>query len=231
MHSLTWDDGDLPISDLFGDAFYSRHDGRAEAAYVFVDGNGLPRRWVGREGFVIGELGFGTGLNFLETWQHWIATRAPDQQLSFVSFERYMMAADDMARALSAWATLAPLSKELLERWSNARSGGGEWRWSVDPQTELVVIPGDAETSVAAWCGEADAWYLDGFAPAKNPDMWSASLMQCIFDRTVPDGTFATYTAAGWVRRNLEGAGFKVLRRSGHAGKREMMLGFKPDIG
>lgn len=227
VHRLTWDECDVPVSELFGDTYYSRNDGRAEAAYVFVDGNNLSGRWTARDRFVIGELGFGTGLNFLETWRQWIAARRPGQRLEFVSFEGFPMAARDMARALGVWAQLKPLAADLLSRWT-AQAGADERRWQLDAQTQLTVLPGDAECAVGAWSGLADAWYLDGFAPAKNPGMWSAPLMRRVFASTAPGGSFATYTSAGWVRRNLEAAGFEVRKRPGHAGKREMLLGVKP---
>lgn len=95
----------------------------------------------------------------------------------------------------------------------------------MDDGTHLVVIVGDALDRVSAWPGRADAWYLDGFAPAKNPDMWSAELMRAVARHTAPGGTFASYTAAGWVRRNLQAAGFIVEKAPGHGGKREMIRG------
>ena len=225
-HDLSWDAGDVPISDLFDDTFYSRQDGQAEAAYVFLDGNGLPERWAMLPRFSIAELGFGTGLNFLETWRIWVKTRRPGQQLTFTSFERFPLATDDMARALAPWSDLGSLTTELLSRWSSSDSEP-ERCWQMDSCTSLHVVVGEAEPALANWAGVADVWYLDGFSPAKNPDMWSAPLMQQVFDHTGPGGWFATYTAAGWVRRNLEAAGFQVRKRRGHAGKREMMVGEK----
>lgn len=229
LHSLSWEAGEVPMSERFGDTFYSRHDGRAEAAHVFLGGNGLPEGFAGRDRFVIAELGFGTGLNFLETWRQWIEVRRLGQQLSFVSFEMFPMGADDMARALARWAELSELSGALVARWTAAGQGSEETRhWQIDTQTQLRVIVGDAGEEVSQWSGSADAWFLDGFSPAKNPGMWTAELMAEVFARTVPGGSFATYTAAGWVRRNLSAAGFDVEKRPGYAGKREMMSGVKP---
>ena len=222
-HSISWETGDVPRSSLFDDTFYTRRNGQAETAYVFVDGNGLPGRWADAGRFTIGELGFGTGLGFLETWRRWIEARSPSQCLVFTSFEAYPIRADDMARALEPWETLTPLSGTLVSRW-RARSTLA-MPWQMDEQTQLHVMPGEAEASVANWPGLADAWYLDGFSPDKNPAMWSAALMQQVFDHTAAGGSFATYTAATRVRRHLQDAGFAVNKRKGFAGKREMMFG------
>ena len=116
--------------------------------------------------------------------------------------------------------------------WIFCWSAGRRYRASpfagqIDGQTGLTVVVGDALDGVRRWNGAADGWYLDGFAPSKNPDMWSAELMQAVAGRTKPGGTFASYTAAGWVRRNLQAAGFAVEKCPGHAGKREMIRGVK----
>jgi tRNA U34 5-methylaminomethyl-2-thiouridine-forming methyltransferase MnmC len=220
-HPLDWQDGQ-PVSLLFCDKFYSATDGQGETTHVFLAGNGLPERWHGTEHFTIAELGFGTGLNFLETWRHWITDRAPGQRLTFVSFERYPLSWEAIATALSKWTSLDDLAAVLVDRWQTGPDGAP---WAMDGQTTLQIAPSDALASVTAWAGKADAWFLDGFAPAKNPDMWSAELMRAVAAHTTPGGTFATYTAAGWVRRNLQAAGFGVEKRPGFAGKREMMCG------
>ncbi len=213
----------MPFSEHFGDHFFSRRDGRAECVQVFLGGNGLPARFRDRSRFTIGELGFGSGLNFLETWRQWIEVRAPGQQLDFVSFEAFPMRADDIRRAIATWPDLAVLCEALLAHWPPQPGDTATWR--LDAQTTLTVVVDDALAGVANWPGRADAWYLDGFAPSRNPAMWSAELMREVAAHTAPDGRFATYTAAGWVRRNLFAAGFSVEKRPGHGGKREMMCG------
>jgi tRNA U34 5-methylaminomethyl-2-thiouridine-forming methyltransferase MnmC len=224
-HELDWDDTGQPRSVRFGDQFYSREDGRAECAHVFIGGNGLPSQWLGQAQFHIGELGFGTGLNFLETWRQWIATRKPGQHLRFTSFEAWPMAADDMERALARWPELAPLAARFLQSW---RRTGTDAALELDSQTILKVESGQALERLSSWGESADAWYLDGFSPARNPDMWSADLMQAVYDHTRPGGSFATYAAAGWVRRNLASAGFHIERKPGFGSKREMLSGIKP---
>ncbi len=224
-HPVDWEEGTVPRSSLFNDTFYSRRAGQAETAYVFIEANRLPQRWKGPDHFSIAELGFGTGLNFLETWRCWIAARSATQHLLFTSFEAYPISADDMARALAPWDNLGSLSDALIDRWRDPAPLPGQWQ--MDEQTMLQVIPGEAQQAVADWEGLADAWYLDGFSPASNPDMWSPALLQQVFDHTTRTGSFATYTAAAWVRRNLQAAGFTVSKRKGFAGKREMMFGHK----
>ena len=224
-NKLSWLDGDMPFSERFGDHFYSRSDGRAECGHVFMGGNGLPDRWKGADGFNLGELGFGTGLNFLETWRIWREYRLKDRAISYTAFEAYPMAAEEIRRALAPWPELGGLAETLLARWPELSRTPRTW--AMDDQTTLTVVVSDALDGVRHWEGQADAWYLDGFAPAKNPEMWSADLMQAVADHTRPGGTFASYTAAGWVRRNLQAAGFSVEKRPGHAGKREMICGVR----
>ena len=225
-HPLRWNENAVPFSERFEDHYFSEADGRAETDYVFLKGNGLPERWAGAGRFTIGELGFGTGLNFLETWRQWIATRSGGGHLTFVSFEGFPIEAVDMRTALAPWPVLTPLCDQMLGHWQ--RFGPGLNRWALDGQTELVLVEAEVADGLDLWNGEADAWYLDGFAPARNPDMWSGDLMKAVSAHTRPGGTFASYTSAGWVRRNLEEAGFEVNRVPGFGRKRHMITGCKP---
>lgn len=224
---LEWLDGDMPFSTLFDDHFFARNDGRAECGHVFLGGNGLPERWFAGGDFTIGELGFGTALNFLETWRQWEDCR-PDggAMLHFVSFEAYPMPAAALQRAIAAWPDLEPRAAALVDcGWGQAV--GPVFEWQADDRTRLTVMVGDAADRLAAWQGCADAWFLDGFAPSRNPQMWSLPLMEQLAAKTVEQGTFASYTAAGWVRRNLQAAGFDVKKLPGYGGKREMIAGVK----
>ncbi len=225
LHAVAWDAASSPFSEEFGDHFFSADGGLEECRHVFLDGNGLPDRWVGKSVFSIAELGFGTGLNFLETWRHWIKARRDGQHLTFTSFEAFPLETQDIRRALSVWPDLSLLSGRLLECWPDL--GEGPTSWAMDGQTTLSVVHAPALDGVQCWEGQADAWYLDGFSPAKNPDMWSATLMHLVYEQTKPEGTFATYTVAGWVRRNLQAAGFDITKKPGFGRKREMMTGMK----
>ena len=219
---IEWRAGDVPVSTLFDDPYFSLENGLAETRYVFLDGNGLPGRFV--DGFHVAELGFGTGLNFLTTALAWQDNACPGS-LSFTSFEAFPMEADDMEQALQAFPELSGVAAPLLTAWR-----AGERKITFENGITLHVIEGDARKTLLQWSGAADAWYLDGFSPAKNPELWGADLMAEIARHTAPDGTAATYTAAGFVRRGLSDAGFDVTRRPGFGRKRHMSVArLKPE--
>lgn len=212
---LEWRDGGVPVSTRFDDPYFSLDNGLAETRHVFVDGNGLPERF--RDGFHITELGFGTGLNLLTTVLAWQQSDVAGH-LNFTSFEAWPMARDDIARALAAFADLNDLTAPFLEalRW--------DLPFEAAPGVTAHIITGDARMTLPAWDGRADAWYLDGFSPAKNPELWSADLMDEVGRHTARSGTAATYTAAGFVRRGLQDAGFEVTRVPGFGRKRHMTV-------
>ena len=210
---LEWRDGDVPVSTRFDDPYFSLENGLAETAHVFLDGNDLPGRF--RDGFHIAELGFGTGLNLLAALTSWRQSGAPGV-LHFTSFEAFPMAAEDMIRAQAAFPDVAEAAADLAPF---LRAGQTECAL---PDLQFKLIVGDARQSVAAWSGRADAWFLDGFSPAKNLEMWDAALLAEVGAHTAPGGTAATYTAAGFVRRGLETAGFDVARTPGFGRKRHM---------
>ena len=213
---LTWTEDQIPVSDRFDDPYYSLQNGLEETRHVFLAGNDLPARFV--PGFRIAELGFGTGLNMLTVWSEWERS-GQTTPLSFTSFEAFPMALEDMDRALQAFPELSPWSERFLAAWNGKTS---------DLDTlHLEVIEGDARQTLSCWKGNADAWFLDGFSPAKNPELWEADLMQQVADHTAKGGTAATYTAAGFVRRGLEEAGFAVTRCSGYGRKRHMTQAVK----
>ncbi|MDF0602976.1 tRNA (5-methylaminomethyl-2-thiouridine)(34)-methyltransferase MnmD [Psychromarinibacter sp. C21-152] len=205
--------GAVPVSRRFDDPYYSLENGLAETRHVFLAGNDLPARF--REGFHIAELGFGTGLNLLTALQAWRAAGLPGP-LRYTSFEAYPLPADDLSRALAHFPDLAALVAPLLAAWRR----GDRVIETNDLRAEIVV--GDARATLPRWPGRADAWFLDGFSPAKNPELWEAPLMAEVARHTAPGGTAATYTAAGFVRRNLEAAGFDVTRTPGYGRKRHM---------
>lgn len=215
---LTWDDANAPYSLRFEDRYFSAHDGREETRAVFLAGNDLPNRWQNTPHFHIAELGFGTGLNFLETLAAWQASAPEDARLIYTSFELHPLSRSHMQRALSNWPELSKLTTELLDQ----TPGNAPCHFR---NVELNLLTGDARSTLPDWGGIADAWYLDGFSPAKNPQLWEVDLMQAVFDHTAPEGTFSTYTAAGFVRRNLQIAGFDVRRVQGFGRKRERLQG------
>lgn len=219
--ALSWTEAEVPVSERFDDPYFSLENGLSETRHVFLAGNGLPARF--RDGFRVAELGFGTGLNFLATLRLWREAGAPGR-LSFTSFEAFPMAAADTARALTAFPELAPEAEALMA--VHARLGAGPVE--VAEGVSLTLVEGDARETLAAWDGLADAWFLDGFSPAKNPELWEESLMAQVFAHTAPGGTAASYTAAGFVRRGLAAAGFAVSRVPGYGRKRHMSTAVRP---
>ena len=226
FQELEWDEEDHPRSRLFDDNFYSTGDGRLECQHVFLAGNGLPEGWLGRDHHVIGELGFGTGLNMLETWHTWTKVRRPGQMLSLVTFELALMDPASMRRAIAHWPELLPRCDRLLTGLTERRAGLEVI--SLDAQTDLTVIPGDCRNTLPRWSGMVDSWFLDGFSPSKNPEMWALDTTEQVFCHTNPGGSFATYASAGWVRRNFQQAGFEVQRKPGFGRKRHMSTGRRP---
>ena len=214
---VTWRPSDVPVSTRFDDPYFSLENGLAETQHVFLNGNDLPARFC--DGFHVAELGFGTGLNFLATLQAWEASCAGGH-LRYTSFEAFPMSRDDIAQALSVFDGAGLRVRELVEAWDPR---GGIFDIASDVTLEVVI--GDARAKLAAWGGSADAWFLDGFSPAKNPELWEPALMQKVAHATAKGGTFATYTAAGYVRRALQDAGFEVQRVPGFGRKRHMTRG------
>lgn len=219
---LDWRDGMIPVSTRFDDPYFSLGNGLDETRHVFLAGNDLPARF--RPGFHIAELGFGTGLNMLAALIAWRASGVAGA-LRFTSFEAFPMAAPDIARALSAFPEAAKVAAPFLDQWASGA------RTILCDGLEAEVIVGDARDALRHWPGRADAWFLDGFSPAKNPELWGEDLMAEVAGHTAPGGTFATYTAAGHVRRALAAAGFAVERRAGHGNKRHMTAGLLRERG
>ena len=214
--AVEWRDGQVPVSTHFDDPYFSLEDGLAETRHVFLDGNSLPDRFY--DGFRIAELGFGTGLNLLAAFEMF-QDHLPEGQLIYTGFEAYPMGRDEAERALAVYGELD--AEMLLSAWD--RDG---FRIKTD-RLEAEILIGDAREVLPAWDGRADAWFLDGFSPAKNPELWEPALMREVARHTVAGGSFATYTAAGHVRRALDEAGFDVVRQSGFGRKRHMSAGTK----
>jgi tRNA U34 5-methylaminomethyl-2-thiouridine-forming methyltransferase MnmC len=209
---LEWRES-VPVSTRFDDPYYSLENGLAETRHVFLAGNDLPARF--SDGFQVAELGFGTGLNLLATVQAWRAAGVSGV-LRYTTFEAFPMVAEDMIRAQAGFPDVAGIAEELAGHWER-----GARAFDL-PDLRFELIAGDARETLPGWQGRADAWFLDGFSPAKNPELWGERLMAEVGAHTAPDGTAATYTAAGFVRRGLEASGFSVARIPGFGRKRHM---------
>lgn len=219
---LVWDDDGTPRSGRFGDIYFSPEDGLAETRAVFLDGCGLPDAFAGRDHFCVAELGFGTGLNMAALLMLWREHAAPGARLSLFSVEGYPLSRDEAARALSAWPDLAPAAEALLQAWPPATPG--MHRLDLPAFNAILDLAvGPVEQGLSNWTGLADAWFLDGFSPATNPDMWSTAVLSRVAARSRPGARLATFTVAGAVRRGLAEAGFTVDKRPGHGRKRERL--------
>ncbi|MBL1377865.1 bifunctional tRNA (5-methylaminomethyl-2-thiouridine)(34)-methyltransferase MnmD/FAD-dependent 5-carboxymethylaminomethyl-2-thiouridine(34) oxidoreductase MnmC [Zobellella iuensis] len=233
---LDWNDQGTPVAAAFDDVYFSNDNGLAETRYVFLGQNGLPQRFIDHDRalFVVAETGFGTGLNFLATWQAFIDYRRQYPQgnarrLHFISVEKYPLSHADLQQALGQWPELSTLSERLLAEYPLAVSGCHRLWLAEDVCLDLWL--GDVAELLpqmeAGLAGKVDAWYLDGFAPGKNPEMWTPELFRELARLARNDATLATFTAAGFVRRGLREAGFEVARVKGFGRKREMLAGHR----
>lgn len=211
-----------PRSGRFGDIYYSLQDGLAESRAVFLDGCHLPQAWAGRRDFTVLELGFGTGLNIAALIQLWAGARPANGHLHIFSIEGFLMNAAEAGQALSAWPELAEVTAAILEQWPKARRGFAYMdfpRWGVS----LTLALTDVRQALAAWDGQADAIFLDGFSPALNPDMWADDVLALVAEKARAGARLATFTVAGFVRRGLQAAGFTVAKMPGFGRKRERL--------
>lgn len=222
---LEWHDGQ-PYSSQFQDVYFCTENGLAETEYVFLQGNNLSQRFSQLENnsFTIIETGFGTGLNFLCTVRLWLDNAPADTRLHFISTEKYPLTLAEMATSQQLWTELKSISEALLAQYPDLLNG--DTVSIFENRIQLNLLLGDANQMLSKLQMHADAWFLDGFAPAKNPEMWQPALFkQMAALSKIDTTTFATFTSASDVRRGLQSAGFTVNKRSGFGKKREMLIG------
>jgi len=228
--ALLWTTVGTPRLGADGDIYYSDEDGLAESRAIFLAGNRLPERWQQHPHavFTVGETGFGTGLNFLATWQAWRAAATPRPRLQFCSVERAPLRAADIAQALARWPELEPMTTELLAHYPPPVPGPHRLLFD-EGAVCLDLFWGDAGDWLAWLRGQDgpgfDAWYLDGFAPAVNPDLWTPALFEALAAASRPHATLATFTAASAVASGLATAGFDICKVPGFGRKRHRLNG------
>lgn len=221
-----------PVADNFDDVYFSNDDGLAESHYVFFTQNNIAERLQKHDQshFIIAETGFGTGLNFLNAWQQFNNRPADSsvKKLHFISFEKFPIKHEELAKALAAWPSLSLQAKALCDNYPMALAGCHR----IEFEQGRIVLDlwfGDVHDSLPQLSyqsrGIVDAWFLDGFAPSKNPDMWQQSLFNAMANLSRDNATVATFTAAGFVRRGLQEAGFTCKKVKGFGRKREMVVG------
>lgn len=227
---LTWQDT-TPVSASFEDFYFSTDDGLNESRYVFLKPNHLPKRFTEgslSEPFIVAETGFGTGLNFLITWQAWQQETQPKRPLHFFSIEKYPLRREDLSKALANWPELNQFIKPLIEHYPPIVAGLQTLEFEAG-NVRLSLLFGDITTDLSSLHFKADAWYLDGFAPKKNPEMWTDSFFKAIAQKSKCGTTFSTFTSASMVRKCLASANFTVYKQEGFGKKREMVFGhFSP---
>ena len=211
-----------PDSEADGDVYHATHGALEQARHVFLAGNELPARWHDAERFVICEAGFGLGLNFLVTWQAWRESKASGR-LHFVSAEKHPFRRDDLAELLAPYLELEMLASELLRQWPTLTPGFHRLHFD-GGKLALTLLFGDAQALLPQLVAKVDAVYLDGFAPAKNPELWSPALLAAITRKCHDKASLATWSVAGELRRGLEQLGWVLERRAGFSPKREMLV-------
>ncbi|WP_122606610.1 MULTISPECIES: bifunctional tRNA (5-methylaminomethyl-2-thiouridine)(34)-methyltransferase MnmD/FAD-dependent 5-carboxymethylaminomethyl-2-thiouridine(34) oxidoreductase MnmC [Pseudomonas] len=224
---IDWDEQGNPHSRTFSDVYFSTESGLEETRHVFLVQNDLRRRFTelpedGR--LIIGETGFGTGLNFLCAWQLFDECARPGARMQFVSVEKYPLSRDDLQRALALWPELAAFADPLLDQYVAVHEGFQRMVFDQGRIT-LTLLIGDALDMLPQLDGQIDAWFLDGFAPAKNPEMWTPELFAELARLSTTATTIGTFTSTGWVRRALNAAGFKMKRVPGIGHKWEVLRG------
>lgn len=225
--SLSWNELGQPCSIEFDDIYFSKASGLKESDYVFIQHNNLPQRFqhlIDNAHFTIGETGFGTGLNFLCAWQRFQQEAPADAYLHFISAEKFPLPPDELAKALQLWPELTPLSTQLLAQYPTKLASNQTLIFN-QGRVILNLLIGDAQQQYQDINIKVDAWFLDGFSPAKNPEMWSDKLFKEVGRLSHSQTTFATFTSAGHVRRKLSAVGFKIQKTKGFAQKREMCFG------
>lgn len=227
--NIEWRDNGAPISTEFGDVYFSSTNGLEESRYVFLQHNQLALRWQKLSGnsFNIIETGFGTGLNFLTAWQLWQQTAPENSQLHFISIEKHPLTKQQLKQALAHWPELKRLADQLIANYPHIIPGQHRIELSAG-NVCLSLVFDDINTALVDLQHnniQCDAWFLDGFAPSKNPAMWSLQTLELIAALSKPDTTFATFTAVGRIRRDLQQLGFEVTKSKGYGIKRDMLSG------
>ncbi len=237
MAKLSWPEG-LPFSDTFDDIYFSTDNGLAEKTHVFIDGNQLIKRWetLSDNYFTIGETGFGSGLNFLLAWSLWLSHAPKSAKLFYYSCEKFPLRREDLETCLNLWPQLHDLAQELINTYPVLTPGFHQLEFA-EGRINLTLMIGEASACYKELllCGDnplegqlrtnfVDAWFLDGFTPSKNKEMWSTELLQILALLSKKGTTLATYSAAALVKENLLAAGFKLNKRKGFGAKRSMVV-------
>ncbi|WP_417623234.1 bifunctional tRNA (5-methylaminomethyl-2-thiouridine)(34)-methyltransferase MnmD/FAD-dependent 5-carboxymethylaminomethyl-2-thiouridine(34) oxidoreductase MnmC [Paremcibacter congregatus] len=221
---IHWPDDRTPASRRYGDIYFSSENGLNESRYVFLQSIHAPEIWQNKDHFTLLENGFGTGLNFVMTCQAWVKTAPKNARLTYIATEKHPLSPTDIRRALSPWPELDEQRDALLAVYG-VRSQGYHHFTLLGGRVTLLLLIGDSAHNLSGLEASVDALYLDGFTPKRNQDMWTSEIFRQCARLAAPEARLATFTAAGFVRRGLEDAGFKIKKEPGYGAKRECMRG------
>lgn len=221
---LDWSVKNVPRSLRFGDLYFSDLDGLDETKYVFLNGNKLPEIWMCTDRFIIAETGFGTGLNFFATWQLWRENSTPNGNLIYYSIEKYPLTISQIVKSIGHWSDLKPLLEEFKKDYAPTEVNSQTILFD-EGRVTLKLIFGDVKEVLSQATFSSDAWFLDGFAPSCNPEMWSDEVFLEVARLSKKGTRLATFTAASAVRRGLRDVGFYMVKIPGFGRKREMLTG------
>ncbi len=226
--TIAWDDADHPVSSVFDDVYFSRENGLNETQYVFLEQNELPLRFSNlkpHQSFTVAETGFGSGLNFLATWRLFRQFSPTESCLHFVSVEKFPLISSDLKKVHQLWPELKEYADQLLFSYSKLLHQRFHYLVFDQGRVRLTLIFDDVCHAISELSGTIDAWFLDGFSPSKNPDMWTPELFKSMSYLSCPYTTYSTFTASGIVKRGLAKAGFSVRLIKGYGSKRHMIKG------
>ncbi len=222
---ISWKNKSTPVSIEYGDVYFSADNGMQESQYVFIDSNNLTDKFIETKSFHIAETGFGTGLNFALTCMLWNTISKPESTLFFTSFEKHPLALGDMKIAAENWPQLADIYSELLPSYTDLKFGNNIIEIKKF-RTVLNIIIGDINDTITTIADSSiDCWFLDGFAPSLNPQMWTDTVICNVARSAKLNSSLSTFTAAGNVRRSLIKHGYTVDKKPGFGKKREMIYG------
>lgn len=211
------------FSTKYKDFYFQDEHGIEESNYVFLQGNNLPQNWQNKEQFIIAETGFGTGLNFINTWKSWKKHRKPNQHLDFFSCELYPLSKEQLRSIYSGFNDLKDFSDSLISNLPEDSFSGFHRIHFEQENVTLTLFYGAAHLAFSEINFKVDAWYLDGFDPSRNPKMWSEELFTLISQKSKPNATLATFTVARKIKDRLQKVGFEISKRKGFGKKREML--------
>ena len=221
---IDWSVENVPRSRRFGDLYFSKLDGLKETKYVFLTGNKLPESWKCKDRFIIAETGFGTGLNFFATWKLWRETSIRNSNLTYYSIEKFPLTISQIMKSINRWSELEPLLEEFKKVYGPTEVNS-QTIFLDKGRVTLKILFGDVRDQLSQATFSSDAWFLDGFAPSHNPDMWSDGVFREVARLSQKGTRLATFTAASAVRRGLVDVGFDMVKMRGFGRKREMLTG------